>query len=78
MTQPLKYLRVRPRKIIQGSPCVTEMVAMLNCWGISTPDDPKCAQAAKALTACMENLVNTHISMYTTDTYHYIRVYIML
>ncbi|KAI9595843.1 hypothetical protein BDF19DRAFT_440256 [Syncephalis fuscata] len=59
MTQKLKYLRVRPRKMIQGSPCVAEMVAMLNCWGVSAPDDPKCAHTAKALAICMENLPKT-------------------
>ncbi|KAI8048794.1 hypothetical protein BDF22DRAFT_746520 [Syncephalis plumigaleata] len=73
MTQSLKYLRVRPRKIIQGSPCVTEMVAMLNCWGISAADDPKCAQTAKALATCMQNLPKKSKKT-TTINYHLARL----
>jgi hypothetical protein len=56
MSKKLPYLRVRPRKVIQASPCVTEMVTMLNCWSLHAPDDPRCAQTAKALAHCMQNL----------------------
>ncbi|RKP04398.1 mitochondrial ribosomal protein subunit Mrp10 [Thamnocephalis sphaerospora] len=59
MTKKLQFLRVRPRKVIQGSPCVAEMATMLNCWSLNAPDDPKCAQTAKALAACMQSLASS-------------------
>lgn len=53
----LKYLRTKPRKVIEASPCIVEMGAMIQCWTASGVDDAKCAQTAKMLADCMKNLV---------------------
>lgn len=54
----LKYLRTKPRKLAEVSPCIPEMGAMIQCWTASGVDDPQCAQTAKMLTDCMKNLVS--------------------
>lgn len=53
----LKYLRTKPRKVIEASPCIVEMGAMIQCWTASGVDDAKCAQTAKMLADCMKSLV---------------------
>ncbi|KAK9768505.1 hypothetical protein K7432_000783 [Basidiobolus ranarum] len=54
----LKYLKVKPRKVIAESPCVAEVTMLLNCWSSFTPDNPKCAESAKAVMMCMKNSPN--------------------
>lgn len=53
----LKYLRTKPRKVVEASPCIAEMGAMIQCWTASGVDDAKCMQTAKMLADCMKNLV---------------------
>ena len=53
----LKYLRTKPRKVIEASPCIAEMGAMIQCWTASGVDDAKCMQSAKMLADCMKSLV---------------------
>lgn len=53
----LKYLRTKPRKVVEASPCIVEMGAMIQCWTASGVDDAKCMQTAKMLADCMKNLV---------------------
>lgn len=55
----LKALKVRPKKLLEASPCIGEMGAMLECWSRSGVDDPRCAQTAKALANCMSKPVST-------------------
>lgn len=57
----LKYLRTKPRKLVEVSPCIAEMGAMIQCWTASGVDDPKCAQTAKMLTDCMKSLVSLNL-----------------
>ncbi|KAG9062602.1 hypothetical protein KI688_004904 [Linnemannia hyalina] len=52
----LKYLRTKPRKVVEASPCIVEMGAMIQCWTASGVDDAKCMQTAKMLADCMKNL----------------------
>lgn len=49
----LKQLKVRPRKIMEASPCLVEMGALFECWASAGIDDKRCAQMAKNLTLCM-------------------------
>jgi hypothetical protein len=55
----LKYLRTKPRKVVEASPCIAEMGAMIQCWTASGVDDAKCMQTAKMLADCMKNLVRS-------------------
>jgi hypothetical protein len=55
----LKQLKVRPKKLLEASPCIVEMGAMLECWSRSGVDDPRCAQTAKALATCMSKPVSS-------------------
>lgn len=57
----LKALKVRPKKLLEASPCIGEMGAMLECWSRSGVDDPRCAQTAKALANCMSKPVSTAV-----------------
>lgn len=54
----LKQLKVRPKKLLEASPCIVEMGAMLECWSRAGVDDPRCAQTAKALATCMSKPVS--------------------
>jgi hypothetical protein len=54
----LKALKVRPKKLLEASPCIGEMGAMLECWSRSGVDDPRCAQTAKALATFMSKPVS--------------------
>jgi hypothetical protein len=54
----LKALKVRPKKLLEASPCIGEMGAMLECWSRAGVDDPRCAQTAKALATCMSKPVS--------------------
>ncbi|KAF9435375.1 hypothetical protein BGZ76_006415 [Entomortierella beljakovae] len=54
----LKYLRTKPRKVVEASPCIAEMGAMIQCWTASGVDDAKCMQTAKMLADCMKNLLS--------------------
>ena len=64
----LKYLRTKPRKVIEASPCIVEMGAMIQCWTASGVDDAKCAQTAKMLADCMK-LVRFFLSLRETLTH---------
>ncbi|KAF9321333.1 hypothetical protein BGZ81_011634 [Podila clonocystis] len=69
----LKYLRTKPRKVIEASPCIVEMGAMIQCWTASGVDDAKCAQTAKMLADCMKNLP-TKTKHVNTTNYHLARL----
>ncbi|KAK3819777.1 MAG: hypothetical protein J3Q66DRAFT_335494 [Benniella sp.] len=69
----LKYLRAKPRKLVEAGPCIAEMGAMIQCWTASGIDDPKCAQTAKMLTDCMKNLP-TKTKKVNTINYHLARL----
>ncbi|CAO3663555.1 unnamed protein product [Umbelopsis ramanniana] len=71
MLMKLKALKVRPKKLLEASPCIGEMGAMLECWSRAGVDDPQCAQTAKALATCMSkpvkkskatNTINYHLA----------------
>ncbi|KAJ2781156.1 hypothetical protein GGI15_003298 [Coemansia interrupta] len=47
-------LRVRPKKAQNLSQCAVEMSALATCWASASIDDKRCAETAKALTACMQ------------------------
>jgi hypothetical protein len=49
----LKQLKVRPKKILEASPCIAEMGALFECWATAGVDDKRCASIAKSLTLCM-------------------------
>ncbi|KAI9317269.1 hypothetical protein BX666DRAFT_1944012 [Dichotomocladium elegans] len=49
----LKQLKVRPRKLLESSPCVVEMGALFECWATSGIDDKRCLAAQKSLQECM-------------------------
>ena len=49
----LKQLKVRPKKILESSPCVVEMGALFECWATSGIDDKHCQAVAKSLQECM-------------------------
>ncbi|KAF9291750.1 hypothetical protein BGZ68_002469 [Mortierella alpina] len=69
----LKYLRTKPRKVIEASPCIAEMGAMIQCWTASGVDDAKCMQTAKMLADCMKNLP-TKVKQVNTVNYHLARL----
>ncbi|KAI9481483.1 MAG: hypothetical protein EXX96DRAFT_649950 [Benjaminiella poitrasii] len=67
----LKQLKVRPKKILEASPCLAEMGALFECWATSGVDDKRCATIAKSLTTCMgkpvhrtkhANTINYHLA----------------
>lgn len=49
----LKQLKVRPKKILEASPCIAEMGALFECWATAGVDDKRCTAIAKSLTLCM-------------------------
>lgn len=49
----LKQLKVRPKKILEASPCIAEMGALFECWATAGVDDKRCTAIAKSLTGCM-------------------------
>ncbi|ORX47180.1 hypothetical protein DM01DRAFT_1142334 [Hesseltinella vesiculosa] len=51
----LKQLKVRPKKIIESSQCLTEMGALFECWATSGVDDKRCITTARSLTECLAN-----------------------
>lgn len=53
----LKQLKVRPKKIVEATPCVVQMGALFECWAAQGIDDQRCTAAAKALQQCMANPV---------------------
>ncbi|KAF9142194.1 hypothetical protein EC957_005846 [Mortierella hygrophila] len=69
----LKYLRTKPRKVVEASPCIVEMGAMIQCWTASGVDDAKCMQTAKMLADCMKNLP-TKVKNVNTVNYHLARL----
>ncbi|KAH8550715.1 hypothetical protein BGW37DRAFT_427386 [Umbelopsis sp. PMI_123] len=69
----LKALKVRPKKLLEASPCIGEMGAMLECWSRAGVDDPRCAQTAKALANCMSKPVKKSKSTNTIN-YHLARL----
>lgn len=67
----LKQLKVRPKKILEASPCIAEMGALFECWATAGVDDKRCAAIAKSLTLCMgkpvqrtknTNTINYHLA----------------
>src|ERR1700731_17368 len=63
----LKTLKVRPKKLLEASPCIGEMGAMLECWSRAGVDDPRCAQTAKALANCMSKPVSKPTAQDSTN-----------
>lgn len=57
----LKQLKVRPKKILEASPCIAEMGALFECWATAGVDDKRCAAIAKSLTGCMGKPVSLTI-----------------
>ncbi|KAI8997618.1 hypothetical protein BDB01DRAFT_713409 [Pilobolus umbonatus] len=67
----LKQLKVRPKKILEASPCIVEMGALFECWATAGVDDKRCTAIASALTNCMtkpvskakhSNTINYHLA----------------
>ncbi|KAI8144271.1 hypothetical protein BJV82DRAFT_513927 [Fennellomyces sp. T-0311] len=67
----LKQLKVRPKKLLESSPCVVEMGALFECWATSGIDDKHCQAVAKSLQECMakpgrktkqQNTINYHLA----------------
>ncbi|KAL9555912.1 hypothetical protein MBANPS3_002130 [Mucor bainieri] len=67
----LKQLKVRPKKILEASPCIAEMGALFECWATAGVDDKRCTAIAKSLTGCMgkpvqraknTNTINYHLA----------------
>ncbi|CDH57189.1 hypothetical protein RO3G_11469 [Lichtheimia corymbifera JMRC:FSU:9682] len=67
----LKQLKVRPRKLLESSPCVVEMGALFECWATDGIDAKKCTAAAQSLQECMskpvkktkaKNTINYHLA----------------
>ncbi|KAG2196711.1 uncharacterized protein EV154DRAFT_514925 [Mucor mucedo] len=67
----LKQLKVRPKKILEASPCIAEMGALFECWATAGVDDKRCTAIAKSLTLCMgkpvqkaknTNTINYHLA----------------
>ncbi|KAF9975149.1 hypothetical protein BGZ73_001326 [Actinomortierella ambigua] len=69
----LKYLRTKPRKVVEASPCIAEMGALIQCWTASGVDDAKCMQSVKMLSDCMKNLP-TKTKKMNTMNYHLARL----
>jgi len=59
----LKQLKVRPKKILEASPCIAEMGALFECWATAGVDDKRCAAIAKSLTGCMGKPVSFFFSL---------------
>lgn len=57
-TMKLKQLKVRPRKLLESSPCVVEMGALFECWATDGIDAKKCTAAAQSLQECMSKPVS--------------------
>jgi hypothetical protein len=49
----LKQLKVRPKKLLESSPCIVEMGALFECWASAGIDDKRCITTAKSLTDCL-------------------------
>ncbi|OBZ84679.1 37S ribosomal protein mrp10, mitochondrial [Choanephora cucurbitarum] len=67
----LKQLKVRPKKIMEASPCLAEMGALFECWATAGVDDKRCTALAQSLTTCMgkpvqrtkhANTINYHLA----------------
>ncbi|PHZ15232.1 uncharacterized protein RHIMIDRAFT_198477 [Rhizopus microsporus ATCC 52813] len=64
----LKQLKVRPKKILEASPCIVEMGALFECWATAGVNDGRCTAAAQSLTNCMQkpkkhtNTINYHLA----------------
>ncbi|KAI8876059.1 hypothetical protein K501DRAFT_232642 [Backusella circina FSU 941] len=67
----LKQLKVRPKKILEASPCIAEMGALFECWATAGVDDKRCTAISKSLTLCMgkpvsrakhTNTINYHLA----------------
>ncbi|KAJ2776121.1 hypothetical protein H4R18_005839 [Coemansia javaensis] len=48
-------LKVRVKKMQPLPACALEMSALATCWASFSTDDRRCAETAKALTACMQS-----------------------
>ncbi|KAF7729010.1 hypothetical protein EC973_005041 [Apophysomyces ossiformis] len=69
----LKQLKVRPKKILEASPCIVEMGSLFECWATAGVDDKRCVTAAKALSDCMAKPVSKNKSQNTIN-YHLARL----
>ncbi|KAI8074394.1 hypothetical protein BC940DRAFT_288129 [Gongronella butleri] len=69
----LKQLKVRPKKILESSQCLTEMGALFECWASSGVDDKRCIATAKTLTDCLANQVKK-TQKQNTINYHLARL----
>lgn len=54
----LKQLKVRPKKVLEASPCIVEMGALFECWATAGVNDGRCAAVAQSLTNCMQKPVS--------------------
>ncbi|ORY90980.1 hypothetical protein BCR43DRAFT_532740 [Syncephalastrum racemosum] len=69
----LKQLKVRPKKLMQSSPCLVEMGALFECWATAGIDDRKCTATAKTLQECMAQPARKH-KQQNTINYHLARL----
>ncbi|KAI7867359.1 hypothetical protein BDF14DRAFT_1874947 [Spinellus fusiger] len=69
----LKQLKVRPKKLLDSSPCLVEMGSLFECWATSGVDDKRCVVASKALSECMTKPV-TKSNRQNTINYHLARL----
>ncbi|KAI7899833.1 uncharacterized protein BX663DRAFT_554544 [Cokeromyces recurvatus] len=67
----LKQLKVRPKKILEVTPCVAELGALFECWAANGTDDKRCGMIANSLITCMgkpvqrtkhANTINYHLA----------------
>lgn len=54
----LKQLKVRPKKMLEASPCIVEMGALFECWATAGVNDSRCTAVAQSLTNCMQKPVS--------------------
>ncbi|KAI8092624.1 uncharacterized protein BX664DRAFT_327743 [Halteromyces radiatus] len=73
----LKQLKVRPKKLLESSPCIVEMGALFECWASAGVDDKRCITTAKSLTDCLakpvkktkkQNTINYHLARLSKQT----------
>ena len=52
-----KPIVIRPKKVLEATPCAMELTTLLNCWRALATDASQCNDSAKALTQCMARRV---------------------
>ncbi|KAJ1736057.1 hypothetical protein LPJ61_000200 [Coemansia biformis] len=66
-------LKVRVKKAKPVAACALEMSTVATCWASFSTDDGRCAEAAKALTACMQT-ARPPVAKRSTINYHLARL----